>query len=114
VAGHELAIEQGETANLEARDQPRQRDLRGIGHPAEHRLAEEGPSQLHAIKAADQFTLMPAFDRMGVAHGMEADSRTLDDIVDPGFLPIGTGEKHVVECLVARDGEAARTDPPRQ
>jgi len=46
---HELAVEQGEIADLEPRDEPRQRNLRGIGHPAEHAFAEKGSAELHSI-----------------------------------------------------------------
>jgi len=44
VRGHELAVEQGEVADPQSRHQPGQRDLRCIGHPAEHRFAEKGPA----------------------------------------------------------------------
>ena len=57
---------------LQPGDQPGEGDLRSIGHAAEHRFAEEGPAQLHAIEAADQLSIVPAFDRMGMADGMEA------------------------------------------
>ena len=40
--------------DLEARDKPGQRDLRGVGHPAEHAFAEEGAAELHAVEPADQ------------------------------------------------------------
>ena len=54
VVGHELAVEQGEIADLQARDEPGQRDLRGVGRAAEHAFAEEGAAELHAVEPADQ------------------------------------------------------------
>ena len=48
--GHELAVEQGEAADLEARDQPGERDLRRVGRAAEHAFAEKGAAEAHAIE----------------------------------------------------------------
>jgi hypothetical protein len=42
VIGDELAIEQAETADLQPRHQPGERDLRRVAFPAEHAFAEEG------------------------------------------------------------------------
>ena len=60
--GDELAIEQGEAANLQARDERGERDLRRVGGAAEHRFAEEGAAEFDAVNAADQFLILPAFD----------------------------------------------------
>jgi hypothetical protein len=68
---HELAVEQPVPAHLHPRHQPGQRHLRGIGAEREHALAEEGAAELHSIKAADQFLLMPAFDRVSVAEPVQ-------------------------------------------
>ena len=54
VVGHELAVEQREIAGLEARDQPGERDLRGVGRAAEHAFAEEGAAELDAVEPADE------------------------------------------------------------
>ena len=107
----ELAIQQGEVADPQPGDQPGQSDLRRVGHPAEHGLPEEGTAELYAIEAADKLALVPAFDRVGVANGVEAQCRPLDDGVDPGFRAIGAGEQHVVKSLVASNREAVRPDP---
>ncbi len=53
--GHELTIEQGEIPRLEARDEPRERDLRRIADEAEHAFTEESATQFHAVEAAHQF-----------------------------------------------------------
>src|SRR3546814_13325853 len=63
----ELGVEKPETANPQARDEPRHGDLRGVGLPREHALAEKGGTQRHTVKAARQLSFMPAFHRMGVS-----------------------------------------------
>jgi len=88
VVGLELAIEQGEAADLQPRDQPRQRDLGGIGGAAHHALAEEGATERQAIEPADQPIAVPAFDRMRMAHRVEAAESRFDRMVDPRFRPV--------------------------
>jgi hypothetical protein len=107
---HELAIKQRKMTYLQACHQPGQRDLRGIGHPAEHRLSEECAAQLHAIKAANQLFVVPAFDRVSLADGMQSKSRPLDYRINPGFLSVRAGEQDFVERPVPRYGESARPD----
>ena len=60
--GHELTVEQREVADLQPRDEPGERGLGGIGGAAEHRFAEEGATEAHAINPADQYAVLPAFD----------------------------------------------------
>lgn len=50
---HELAVEQPESTDDQARHQPGQRDLRRIGPKREHALAEEGAAEAHAVESAD-------------------------------------------------------------
>jgi hypothetical protein len=69
--GHELAVEQPETARNQSCDQPGERHLGRVGAGGKHALAKEGAAQLHAVQPADQFLAFPAFDRMGMA---EADA----------------------------------------
>ena len=83
--GHELAIEQGEAAGAQSRDQRGERDLRGIGRPAHHALAEEGTAQDEAVQPADQRVAVPAFDRMRVPGLMQPQEDLFDLAVDPGF-----------------------------
>jgi hypothetical protein len=66
VRRHELAVEQVVTAGLHPRDQPGERNLRCIGHSAEHAFAEESASKLHAVKPAHQFAALKDLDRMRV------------------------------------------------
>jgi hypothetical protein len=60
----------------------------------EHALAEKGPAELHAIKAADQFLPRPALDRMGVAEAVKVIEARFDIRVDPGLVAV---------CAVAKD-----------
>jgi hypothetical protein len=117
VVGDELAIEQGEMADLEPRDEPGERDLRRVGRVAEHRFAEKGAPQLDPVKAADEIArpvLMgdPAFDRMGVAGVVQVACRLLDRSVDPRLLAVGAGEDDGIEGLVGGHGKASRTNAP--
>jgi len=51
---------------------------------------------------------------MGMAGGVEAESRALDLLVDPGFVAPGAGLEDVAERAVASHREAARANPARQ
>jgi len=114
MAGHELTIEQSEMADLQPRHQPCQCYLRSIGHPAKHRFPEEGPAELHAIKPTDELTVVPAFDRMGMPHRVEAKRCALDHGVDPRLFPVRAGQQHLMKGLVASDRETPRFQPLRE
>ena len=101
-------------ADAKPRYQPGECDLGGIGHAAEHGFAEEGPAQLHAIKAADQPAVMPAFDRMGMTDGMKPKRGPFDRRVDPGFVAIGAGQQDLMKRPVAGDRESPGADASRQ
>ncbi len=105
--GHELAVEQREVADPQPGNKPGQRNLRGVGHAAEHGLPEKGTAKLHAIEAAYQFALVPALDRMGMANRVEAERRPLDVGVDPGLVAVRAGEQDLVEGTVAGNLEPA-------
>ena len=103
-------------ADLEPRHEPGERDLRGVGSPAEHRFAEKGTPQFDPVQATGEGALaglvvMPAFDRMGVARGVEVARRLLNGAVDPRFAAIGAGADDVVERGVMGNGEAPRAQP---
>jgi hypothetical protein len=57
--GHELAVEQGEAADDQPRDQPGERYLRGVGPRREHAFAEEGGAQPDAVEPADELAFQP-------------------------------------------------------
>ena len=103
---HELAVEEGVASDLHPCHEPGQSDLRRIRLTAEHTFAEEGTAELHAVEAADQFSCLPDFDRMGVAGSMEREHGAFDLGVDPGLLAIRAGQDHAVEVTVEGDGEA--------
>ena len=119
MVGHELAVEQGEATDPQPRHQPCQRDLRGVGHRAEHRFAEEGTAQLHTVHPADQppFPVaagVPALDRVGMTGGIEAERGALDGRVDPRLVAVGAGQKHVVKGSIAGHFELPRPEPPEK
>src|SRR3546814_6108318 len=87
--GHELAVEQPESAYEQPRHQPGQRHLGRIGAQREHTLTEKGAAQPNAVKTAYQFLVLPTFYRVGVAEAMEEVVALLDLAVDPSILPLG-------------------------
>src|SRR4051812_773407 len=93
--------------DVHAGDQPSERDLRGVGHAAEHRLAKEGAAEADPVEPADQLTALPAFDRVGVARRVKTKRGPLDLGIDPGLLTLRAGADDVGESLVAGDGKAA-------
>jgi hypothetical protein len=70
VIGNELAVEQLEAADFQACHEVRQGNLGGVALAAEHTLAEKSAAKPHAIKAADQFPILPRFDRVRMAAPM--------------------------------------------
>ena len=107
--GHELAVEKREIADLQTCDQPRERDFRCVGSPAEHALSEEGAPELYAVETADQLTPEAYLDRMGVAGLMERKHGPLElELgVDPGLLAIGASGDDRREFAVVGHFETA-------
>jgi hypothetical protein len=84
VLGDELRVEQGEPAMLEAAGEVNQGDLGRVALAMKHRLAEEGGSEPHAVKPADQAAVEVGFDRVAVAKVEQFAVETADAGVDPG------------------------------
>jgi hypothetical protein len=63
----ELAIEQFRARSPQGRHQPGQRHLGRVVHPAEHAFAAEHAGEAHAIEPANQPSVGPGLDRMGVS-----------------------------------------------
>lgn len=82
--GHELAVEQGESADAQARDEPGDRDLRCVARAADHALTEEGPAQREAVKSAGEPITVPYLDRMREAAAVQGDKGLFDLRIDPG------------------------------
>jgi hypothetical protein len=101
-------------ADSQPGNQPGQRDLRGIGGAAKHGFAKEGPAEANTIEAADELALPPAFDRMGMAGGVEAERRAFDLIIDPRLLALRAAVDDLSEGPVAGDREAPLAKRPRQ
>jgi len=114
VIGDELAIEQAETSGLEPRHQPGESDLRSVALAAEHALTEEGAAQPDAVEPAHQLSVVPAFDRMGVAAPVEIGIGGFDRRIDPGvgaaLRALGALRDHLPKSAIDGDGEAVRTD----
>ena len=78
MVGHELAVEQPVAADPQPRHQPGERHLGRVAPGREHALAEEGGAEADSVEAAGELALVPAFDRMGVAAGVEEAVALLD------------------------------------
>ena len=65
--GLKLAVEQSEPAPPQSRDQPSQRNFRGISFARDHAFAKKCPPQRKAVKPTGQSIAHPAFHRMGIA-----------------------------------------------
>lgn len=88
MVGHELAIEQGETAGAHPRHQPDQRNLRRIGRARKHAFTAKYPPQCKPVKAADQPLPIPAFDTVREATLVQRQKGVLDIAIDPSFAPV--------------------------
>ena len=108
--GHELAVEQSEIAGLQSRNQPSQRNFRGVRRVAEHAFAEKGSPKLYSIKSAGELVADPHFERMGMAGRIESEHCPFDVGVDPGFLAIGAGGDYCCKLAVEGDREHARAN----
>ena len=89
--GHELTVEQRGTGPAQRRHQPGERNLRCVGHPAEHRFAAEHPVEPDAIESADQRTIAPAFNRMSRAYFVQCKVAAFDSVTDPRAAAIAPG-----------------------
>ena len=110
--GLKLAIEQGKAAGLQPGYQPRQRDFGSVSCPADHAFAEKGTAQCQPVKAADQPIVVPALDRVGMAHRMQPAKNLLDRMVDPGLWSARRARRaqrdYVVERNVGGNAESVR------
>jgi hypothetical protein len=66
MAGDELRVEQGEAAISQARHEIDQRNLARVARAREHALAEEGAAEMHAVKTAGEFSVLPHLDRVAM------------------------------------------------
>tara|TARA_B100000678_G_scaffold186643_1_gene156050 strand:+ start:1507 stop:2022 length:516 start_codon:yes stop_codon:yes gene_type:complete len=89
VIGHELAIEQPESADAKPRHQPGERHLGRIRRPAKHALTEKSPAECEAVKPTNQLAVPPAFDAVGQPLCVHSGEGALDLRVDPCLAAIG-------------------------
>src|SRR3546814_20164897 len=85
---HELAVKQFEAADLQARNQPRQRYLRCIAFAAEHAFAKKGAAKRYAIETADALAFQPAFNTVRMPPLEKRKPCQFDRLVDPAFRPV--------------------------
>jgi hypothetical protein len=111
VRGDELAVEQLRASTAQRDHQPGKRDLGCIGYTAEHRFAAEHAIETHAVEAADQLAVVPAFERMRLPHRMQLLVARRDAVADPAFTAAvaargGTGIHDIGESCIAGEREA--------
>jgi len=89
--GHELAIEQRESANFQSGHKPRQCHFRSVAGPREHAFSAKGTANGQAVKTADQIFLpgvlvpQPTFYAMCMAQLVQLVKRLLNFCIDPGL-----------------------------
>ncbi len=121
MARHELAIQQLRIRFAQGGHEPGERHFRCVRNAGKHALAAKRPVETHAIEAADKCVLailipLPAFDRMGEAHVVQALIACLNAMADPasgfavGCFRIGArssaGGDDLIEGCIARHREA--------
>lgn len=89
--GHELAIEQRKASKAQPRDEPCQRNFRGVACAGNHALTEKGAAERNPVEAARQLAVDPAFDAVGEAQRVKVRVALLDRAVDPCGRPIRRG-----------------------
>ena len=111
---HELRVEQPVTPEPQPRHEMHQRDLAGVGDPAEHALAEKRRAERDPVKPADQLAIVPALDAVRRPAGEQRGVEAHDLLVDPGrragFAGLGAAPHHRLESGVATHREDA---PPQ-
>ena len=71
-----LAIDKMKTQSVELSGQGHESHFGGVGDPMEHRLAEKGLADGHAVRPTDKIPVLPSFHAMGVTGRMMARWRT--------------------------------------
>ena len=79
-----------------------------IGGMREHGLAKKIAAQAHAIESADKLSVLPGFDRMGMAGAVQQIVAALDHLIDPGLVAFGAVANDLREGGIAADVETAR------
>ena len=109
-----LAIDEAKVPGLKLFDELHERHLGCIIDLGKHRLGKEGAAERHAIQPADQPTVLPCLDRMGVAEFVQACVGVQHVTCDPGSsLGILQARPRalfhdVSETGIERDGEHVR------
>src|SRR3982750_2917074 len=105
VRGHPLGVEENKVPGAEMFDQAEKRDFGCVADVVEHRFAKERAADRDAVKPAGQFSVLPRFERMGVAELMKASIAGDDLVVDPGLGTARAFPHHLDERNVEADLE---------
>ncbi len=79
-----LAIDEAKVPGLQLLDEPHECHFGCIIDSCKHRLSKERASDRRPIQSADQATVLPCFDRMGVAEFVQARIGVQHVTCDPG------------------------------
>src|SRR5262245_16612459 len=111
MCGRYLAVDDLRRVRAQKLDCMHERNLRGVGHAREHRLAEERAADRHTVQAPDETVVLPGLERMCPSQAMESK-------VGVGHLAGDPGAAAVVTRLGARGDDAlergvdAELEPP--
>lgn len=109
VPGVLLAVDAGDAIGAAKGHQCRKRDLGRIAAPAEHRLAIHCAAKRHAIQAADQLTIDPGLDTVGLSFPVQSKVGLLHLWHDPGAGVRSTTRRrstmldHLRKCRIEPD-----------
>src|ERR1700730_17838098 len=101
-----LAVDERDAAGPRFVDESRERNLRGVARPGEHRLATEQPADPYAVEAPDQPAVVPGFEGVRPAESVQVLVRTAHRRHDPGAVAVGPRSGAAVE-----DGGEVTVDP---
>lgn len=105
-----LTVDKSEVPGLKLLDEPHEGHFGCIIDSGKHRLGKEGASNRHAIQSADEATILPCLDGMGIAEFVQARVGVQHFICDPGssfgilLARPCTLFHHVPEADIKRDG----------
>ncbi len=115
-----LAIDEAEVPGLKLLDKSHERHFGCIIDSRKHRLGKEGPSYRHAVQSADQATVLPCFDGMGVAEFVQACIGVQHCICDPGssfgilWASLCASFHDISKARIEGDGEHIRAKASRE
>ncbi len=97
-----LYLEKIEMAPGKSFDQVDQRDLACIAFTREHAFAEKCTTHTDTVKSANELTVTPAFNTVGVISLVEFDVQPFEFPADPCLLPAGTRGRTCINDMSER------------